>query len=315
MKKCVDFLIVLCSVLLLLSGCGNKKTEDSMTDNFNVEPDTETANENMSDMFIGENRVLLSFIPDRFSERQQDIVDLMNKYKLNTLYQALDLDDIDSIKKFQESYNVNLYVTNGTGHWSRSIVKDYINKISSVNEVLDRDIKGFVFYTNTFNPELNETLEESTQSWIDFYIDVLKEAKAAAEGTGLEIVACISGKIDDYGYSDRLDTIMENCDRVIVKCEKGNELDAIKTEYLIAEKYNKDIIEMFDVQGVPEDEILKERLLYTIYDSYHDEGIEEMLSVYSNLLNEYENLGFAISCFDCLYYLDTKTEIKSIFKH
>jgi len=132
----------------------------------------------------------------------------------------------------------------------------------------------------------------STDKWRedrDSVMASMKEAylkgKAAAEREGLEMIICLSWYYDDYGFEAELeDIVADGCDTLaIMNYDRTDEIGQIETEAEFCQKYDKRLINIYELQEVGEYDLEEGH-------TYREVGLSAMWESWESLLEAYPEL-------------------------
>lgn len=206
---------------------------------------------------------------------------------INVLYQHLDFTKPEYIIDFMKnnSSDVKLYNLSGAPDWDYEDIKFRLDKIVNFNNTSeDVKITGMVV---DIEPYTLENWDTDSKEILAAYINSLKQAKEYANSQELELIACIPYWYDSGEYEDELEIIIKDCcDGVaVMNYYRGKELDHIETEYNFAEKYDKSIVSIFEIDKPTENRN---------DDIYYSDELNVIESTYGELVNKFEDLGMAL---------------------
>lgn len=283
-RKISKFAAVLAAVSIGISGV--------MISGCTVSQDDETDKEEFvlrggllswgSDVVEIENGKSENPINDKLFQTMEDL-------QLETLYQSfsdkLAIEDISIFIKKAEEKDIDVFMLTGEPDWAEADtekhITDELKRADKINRKLDGEagIEGIML---DIEPYLTEKWEDSREELMAEYAEALAEAYKTAEKLDLKMIVCVPFFYDTKGFEKELESIAANgCDGIaVMNYYKGKEINHIETELRLAQKYGKDIINIYefnrpDTYGVTEN------------NTYHEEGTGAALRNFRELVEFY----------------------------
>lgn len=245
------FIVTLMVTVILLWGCSSQEAEV-------------------------ETRALFSWKDSEVAEGRSQLFSTMKELKLNTLYQGFSEElKEDEIKNFlveASREKIDVYLLTGDPEWAldkeREVMSSKVENVLKINDgvVENPGLKGILFDVEPYL--LEEWDKQDRQEIMDNFVEEMKKAYKKAHDNGLEVILCIPYFYDDLGVSKQLEELIESgCDSVaIMNYYQGKEYENIKGEAILAAKYGKKIINIYELQA-PGKYGLKDK------NTYYEEGI------------------------------------------
>lgn len=276
-------LILITSILFVVSACKIEDTED---------------------------RSLFSWKQKVVVKEYNELFKTMESYKLNTVYQyfssKLSQAEIEIFLSAAESKGIQVKLLAGEPEWAldkdgKSMVAT-IDKVININSNLEKEIR---IKTVIFDIEpylLKEWSMESNKEIMSSWIAGLNTAYEYAGENDIKIIICIPYYYDKLGLTDELESLIISSDGIaIMNYLKGKELKNIEKEVELANKYDKQVINIYELQA-PGIHGLKDK------NTYYEEGIEAIEENFNAMKKElpYKKLYMAIHEYNALKGGDRK---------
>lgn len=120
-------------------------------------------------------------------------------------------------------------------------------------------------------PGATDEWKEDRESVMPTMTQAFLRGKSAAEENGIEMSVCLSYYYDDYGFEDELETIVEHgCDALaIMNYDREDELGQIETEAALCKKYEKALINVYELQEAGKYDLEE-------INTYHEAGLSAL---------------------------------------
>lgn len=230
---------------------------------------------------------------------------LVNKLQINTLYQGYDRDtsnnEMDDFLYTAIQRKVNIYYTMGQPDYIMN--DDIFNELNSLISKLKKceykkAVKGIVL---DVEPYLLEGWDENKVEMMEQYVQLMKEVYQLTRKNNFELIICIPYYFDSLGFPDSLETIVKDaCDGLaIMNYYRKNEAEHIEYETSLCEKYEKQIINIYEFKKPGEHSL--ERI-----NTYYELGIETAEENFKDLQNKLDNfdINLAFHDYDALKEID-----------
>lgn len=245
-----------------------------------------------------QTRALFSWKASEVLEGHTEIFETMKKHQLNTLYQEVseELEEKDVLDFLVEAKKekIDVYMLAGSPDWaldeSGESMHRQLNRVLEINSKAgeNQGIKGVLF---DVEPYLLETWEEqSSEEIMDTFVKSMKKVYEKAKKNGLEMIICIPYFYDNLGFSEQLeDLIRSGCGSVaIMNYYQGKEYENIQLEVELADKYEKGIINIYELQAAGKHD-LKDK------NTYHEEGIKAVEENFKELQEKLSGKDISIA--------------------
>lgn len=224
-------------------------------------------------LFSWEEEVLLA-------ENRKDLFHLMEDYGLNELYQnipeAIDSKILCNFLEEAASRKISVFLLCGDPRWgldqNGKKVTAEIRRAVYLNEQLEEkaSLAGVML---DVEPYLTKEWQENPEWVMKRYVSAMKAAFQEAEDTGLKMIACIPYFYDSKGFSEALEELIAHgCHAVaVMNYYKGSEFAHIQTELALAEKNEKPIMTIYELQSPGK---------YGVEDknTYYDDGMDAVMN-------------------------------------
>ena len=248
-----------------------------------------------------ETRALFSWKDSEVLE-SKELFDDMKKLKLNTVYQDFsgDLRKKDILKFLEKAKEreINVYFLAGDPRWAieknAESMRDIVDRVIEINKDVSQkqQIKGVFFDVEPYL--LDEWNNKSRKSIMENLLKNMEVIYKEAHENNLEVIMCIPYFYDNFGLLDYVETLIKsNCDKVaIMNYYRGKEYENIKAEAILAGKYNKEIINIYELQAPGKHDL-------TDKNTYHEEGIDEVEKNFQQLKEKLSNQRVSIAFHEC----------------
>lgn len=243
-----------------------------------------------------ESRALFSWKSEEVNSDNTEIFEIMEKQRLNTLYQefsrSLSQDEINEFLTDAKKNKIDVYYLAGNPEWALDETGmpmiDSINRVVELNNNLDGNIKlkGIVFDIEPYS--LDEWKNE--EKVMNDFVKGMEIAYQNARVQGIEIILCIPYFYDNKDLTIYLEELIKSgCDSVaIMNYSRDSEIKNMKLEVELATKYNKNIINIYELQP-PGTRGLTEK------NTYYNQGIEAIEKNFLNIQEEFYGKDISIA--------------------
>ncbi|MCR1839178.1 hypothetical protein [Murimonas intestini] len=244
--------------------------------------------------------ILFSWKKDVFEDKRENLFKTMDRQGLSVLYQAFPSEpDMDILQIFLEdagNHGIGVYYLSGDPQWSLDESgQNQIRKIEAaaeINKCLTREaaLKGIVF---DIEPYLLDEWKDNKTEIMDSFVSGMKAAYTEAGKHGLKVILCIPYYYDSSGLEKQLETMISSCcDGVaVMNYYRGKEIEHISTEAEMAEKYGKELVNIYEMQPPGEHGLVE-------MNTYFNEGIEKMKENFRELRNKYRKQPVSMALHD-----------------
>lgn len=187
----------------------------------------------------------------------------------------------------------DVYYLTGDASWGLEEHADsLLNIVEEVKQWNKKAEKGRGFAGIVFDvePYLLDEWEGNEEAIMEQYVDNMTSAYQAAAEQDLLLIACIPHFYDKVALERPLERLVKNaCDGIaVMNYHKEDEAGQIFVEILLAEKYEKGILHIIELQKPGYHELTEEN-------TYYYDGIEAAKESFYRMRERYsyENLGFS----------------------
>ena len=232
----------------------------------------------------------------------------------DTLYQDLDAGAADQevleFLKRREEQGQRVYYLCGNTDWAiepdaASMLAE-LEKVIAYNELAAQNgVTGF--YGIQYDVE-----KLSQEDRVNQCVENYKTVYALAQQHGIKVEACISYKLDDYGFTAQLEDLIANgCDSVAIMnyYKKNTEADNIRYEVELCARYGKELINITETQPVGSHVMTED-------ETYFNDGLHAVEEMWRSLEAEYSGtISYSYHYLESIRVLLglTKTETVSEF--
>ena len=128
---------------------------------------------------------------------------------------------------------------------------------------------------------------------MDSFVAGMKTAYDRAKGYGLEVIVCMPYYFDSKGFERELETLIRSCcdKAAVMNYYRGKEIEHVETEAALAEKYNKELLSIYELKA-PGTHGLTEK------NTYYEEGLEAVEENFLQLKDAYPDQTIAMALHD-----------------
>ena len=261
--------------------------------------------------FSGANMMRLPFENDCgvFSWYREDLedesfFDICSQTVITEVYQMFEHectdDSVVSFVKRASDRNVKVYALCGEKEWAYdengSEMIAEIEHIKKINESISEEakIRGIVF---DIEPHMLEDWDLNQKDIVKSLTSAIQKSFDTCDG--LEMYICVPFYYDDLGYTDVLEEwVAKSCDGLMVmNYSVGHEEGNIVTEVKLCEKYNKRIVNIYELQRDGTNGVEQ-------VNTYYGKGLKKVLMNFSflKMKYQYDKLGIAYHEYNSLKY-------------
>lgn len=218
----------------------------------------------------------------------------LSTLKVSTIYQFISYNpDVELIDDFLESatkYEKNVYFLTGEPEWAldpeATELKAYIETINMFKKK-HTSLKGIVI---DVEPQSLDEYQESPAEVMSLFVQAMKTAYTAAHKVGLVVVLCLPNSLDTLGFEKDLDILIRDAsDSVaIMNYHRGQEIERIETEAILSAKYNKPIINIYELQPAGTFDLTEEN-------TYFNHGVTAVYENYKYMKNVFDTQEIFLS--------------------
>ena len=135
-------------------------------------------------------------------------------------------------------------------------------------------------------PYISDSWKENPEEYMDRYISCMKKGYKFTQKNHLRTAICIPRHYDNQGLTSGLEELIkEPCDEVaVMNYSCGNEIEAIRTEAALSEKYGKELHCILEFQEVGKHGLTENK-------TYRNKGIDNAKETWEKLQKEYKNIN------------------------
>ena len=233
----------------------------------------------------------------------EQLFSFMDQLGITSVYQSFPKNEKDAeivtfLKKAVDREKSVYYLT-GNAKWAirendNSMLNE-IERVASLNRMSKKTpFKGIVM---DVEPYVTSAWKKDQAVVMQRYVNRMIEAYMLANKNGLEFIACIPYHYDNQGQKDELERLIaEGCDGIaIMNYNKHDECGQIETEISLAKKYDKFVINIYELQKPGKHEL-------TENNTYYREGIAGVKESWNRLRHcyAYRYLGYAYHDYNAL---------------
>ena len=245
-----------------------------------------------------EPRSLFSWSDNEVLDGSKELFITMKNVNLNTLYQnfsgKLTIKNIELFLTEAKKQHIRVSLLDGDPKWALNEDGDQmirtINRVIEINKELNKEIriKSIIFDIEPYL--LKEWDEKNREEIMNSFIKGIKAAYKIANNNNLEVIICIPYFYDNMGLNKQLEEIIESgSDGVaIMNYMKSKEVGNISTEVEFADKYEKKVINIYELQA-PGQHGLKDK------NTYYKDGIESVEKSFKVILEQFSGKDISIA--------------------
>lgn len=248
------------------------------------------------DTVTKDTRALFSWKSEEVYSGNTELFEIMEKQELNTLYQEFSRDlSQEAINDFLfegENNKIDIYYLTGAPEWAldktgKSMI-DHIDRVIDLNKDLRKNsrIKGIVLDIEPYS--LDEWKNE--EEVMDIFVKGMEIAYNYALENGVKVILCIPYFYDNKGLTQQLEELIQSgCDSIaIMNYSKGNEIENMNLEVEFATMFNKNIINIYELQP-PGKRGLTEK------NTYYNQGVEAIEKNFQEIKEEFYGKDISVA--------------------
>lgn len=223
----------------------------------------------------------------------EEALHLAEELEITRWYQETDgTTEAESTREFVKvlhDNNIEVYALLGAVDWgyeeNGATLLAHLEKIVQYN-VQSSEKERFDGVMLDIEPYISDYWKENPEEYMDRYISCMKKGYKFAQKNHLRTAICIPRHYDDQGLTVGLEELIkETCDEVaVMNYSCGNEIEAIKTEAVLSEKYGKELHCILEFQEVGKHGLTEK-------ETYRNKGIDNAKETWEELQKEYENIN------------------------
>lgn len=218
--------------------------------------------------------------------------DLIQALSVTRWYQEipekLDRDKTISFMRYMNQQNVEVYALTGSVEWGfeedGASVTRQMKTVADYNDSVEEAYRFRGIMTD-IEPYVTSRFREDPAYYMDIYVKGMRAAYEYAASRELRVIQCIPRHYDDQGLTAYLEQLIAYaCDEAaVMNYGIGNEVEMIKTEAELCEKYDKGLhcileFQEIGVHGLTENE------------TYRQRGIEAALKTWDRVEEAYPDI-------------------------
>lgn len=222
---------------------------------------------------------------------------VMEALSCGAIYQSIPEDIakktvVDYLKRRYEA-GQDVYYLTGKKEWA--LAKELDHMLVQVEVVKEWNAKigagkGFRGIVLDVEPYLMDGWEEDREAYMEQYVDNMTAAYEAAHKEGLRVIVCIPNFYDRMKLEKQLERLVDKaCDGIaVMNYNKNDEAGQILTEVTLAEKYQKAVLNIVELQKPGYHELTEDN-------TYYNDGIQAVYDSWEHIRASYpyEGLGFS----------------------
>lgn len=276
--KLITFILLFCLTSISLNGC----TEENIDDEEEIE-------------YAG----IFSWKREFVEEVSAEELERLSESRIIQIYQSFsDSIEQEHINLFFENtskHDIDVYYLSGSPRWGiEDDAESCINEVERAyelnREIKSGEIKGIVL---DVEPYLTEEWDEDKEEVMELFTENMRKTYAAAEEAGFELILCIPYYYDTEGFEKELEELIgECCDKIaVMNYYRENESKHIETELALAEKYEKQLINIYELKKPGEHGL-------TDKNTYYNYGMEAVNESFQNIKAYFNESDIAMALHD-----------------
>jgi hypothetical protein len=238
-----------------------------------------------------EMKALFSWSSSKITEDYSEFFDVLDTGELNTIFQTLsssvEENKLIRFLEYASHEGIAVYGLTGTPEWAydpsgKSMI-EYVERINKLNQKLPKKarVKGIVM---DVEPYLLDDYKTNSKVIMKSFVEGLKATYKVAKDNQLEFIVCIPYYYDTFGFEKEVEMIIgEASDQVaVMNYYLDKEIPHIETEAKYSSKYNKGIINIYELQP-PGKSGLTEK------NTYYNRGLVKISDNFKQLKEYYKN--------------------------
>ena len=206
--------------------------------------------------------------------------------------EANGMTEVEATGKFVKALHnrkIEVYALLGAVEWGYeedgATLLAHLEKIVQYN-VQSSEKEKFDGVMLDIEPYISDSWKENPEEYMDRYISCMKKGYKFAQKNHLRTAICIPRHYDNQGLTSGLEELIkETCDEVaVMNYSCGNEIEAIRTEAALSEKYGKELHCILEFQEVGKHGLTENK-------TYRNKGIDNAKETWEKLQKEYKNIN------------------------
>ena len=242
-----------------------------------------------------------------YLEYADQVADVMERLNCDTIYQKisdkLSEKEVLAFLKRQARMGNKVWYLAGDKSWAldenAESMKAVVEDVIAWNRIAEEGC-GFQGIVWDVEPYLLDEWDEDADACMEQYVENCKVTYELAKATGLQVLMCIPYHYDNRGMEEELEVLISSgCDGVaVMNYNKKDEVGQIETELKLAKKYDKQIINIVELQEPGKYDLEEINTYYNDGFAAVEESFKQLEEYYA-----YEKLGFS------WHYLKTAIEL------
>ncbi|MEG0228601.1 MAG: hypothetical protein RR446_07680 [Lachnospiraceae bacterium] len=226
-------------------------------------------------------------------ENPKSVQMLIQDLNITKWYQEFPEDwDEKAVSEFSghlHEQEVEVYALFGAVEWGYesdgATLISHLKQVVEYNQTAQKDakIKGVMI---DVEPYISRKWKKNKEENMKTYVEGMRRAYQFVEGQNLQFAICIPRHYDDQGLSKELERLIaEACDEVaVMNYDCGNEVEEIRTEADLAQKYGKELHCILEFQEVGKHGLVEEK-------TYYNKGVEAAWKAWEEVDEAYPQLN------------------------
>lgn len=316
-------IMILCTIIMYMSGNGKKSNEIVSGDTANKEMMNEeelNSDDNEDDTVVEISNRTISLYSWHFELSNQPLFYQLSKplkdLGINRIYQSISARNIKEPEMaimIQNLSDLGIETVALTG--DKSWVEDGLDEFESILKGIQEYNKGVLDEYKIRKIALDVEVHrvdgwnENKVELFEQYIAVMKEAKKEANSYGLEVIQIIPTRYDDVDKKMFQEFLQECCDEIsIMNYEKKNADTAIAYEVKACKQYNIPVETIFETMPVSDEYGITEDITY-FYD-----GMDALINDSERMKEIYgKEIGIAYHHFNTIYEMATGQKLGEVY--
>lgn len=243
---------------------------------------------------------LFSWKEDTLGEQQENLFQIMDSKNVSVLYQAfpggLKQSVLNTFFDNAQKHDIEIYYLTGDPKWSLDETgMDLCRKVGDAAEINrclpeGRGLKGIIF---DVEPYLLDNWEDDNKDIMQSFVSGMRAAYTSAARHGLRVIVCIPYYYENDGLEEQLESLISSCcDAVaVMNYYRGKEIEHISTEAAIAKKYEKELINIYELKPPGKHGLVEKN-------TYFGQGLDAVEENFQQLRDAYSGLKVSMAYHD-----------------
>lgn len=204
-------------------------------------------------------------------QRPHETFELLERHAVDAVFQYLSLDhSVAEATHFIEKaadFKKDIYFLTGEPEWAldptATELIEWIKQIGHYqdNQTSRESLKGIVLDVEPF---LLAEYKQDPQAVMTTYVASMQAAYKAAKVYQLEVIVCVPYYFDTLGFTEELESITRDAsDKLaVMNYYRGKEMEHLQTENEISHRYNKTIINIYELQPPGQHDLTDQNTYY-----------------------------------------------------